>query len=144
MESRGPKCKLNRFDLQFRMEISNVQRLVTYYLEIGCKNKKVEVARKILRYKRGSAGSPFHFLDFARGKGKAVVNEYPYRGNPQNSGGIMMFLVAGSGPHHRTAWRWPKLDKSEKLFLRYWVPLRLILRSPLRNCLTKAESTWWQ
>jgi predicted ATPase len=57
------------------MEISNVQRLVTYYLEISYNNKKVEVAREILRYKRGAAGSPFHFLDFAHGKGKAVVNE---------------------------------------------------------------------
>jgi predicted ATPase len=73
--SRGREHENISIELQFRMEISNVQRLVTYYLEISYNNKKVEVAREILRYKRGAAGSPFHFLDFAHGKGKAVVNE---------------------------------------------------------------------
>lgn len=73
--SRGHEQENMSIELQFRMEISNVQRLVTYYLEISCKNKKVEVAREILRYKRGAAGSPFHFIDFAHGKGKTVVNE---------------------------------------------------------------------
>jgi len=73
--SRGHGNENISIELQFRMEISNVQRLVTYYLEISYNNKKVEVAREILRYKRGAAGSPFHFLDFAHGKGKAVVNE---------------------------------------------------------------------
>ena len=33
------------------------------------------VSREILRYKRGRYGSPFHFLDFAQGKGYAVTNE---------------------------------------------------------------------
>jgi predicted ATPase len=73
--SRGREHENISIELQFRMEISNVQRLVTYYLEISYNNKKVEVAREILRYKRGAAGSPIHFLDFAHGKGKAVVNE---------------------------------------------------------------------
>lgn len=73
--SRGHEHENMSIELQFRMEISNVQRLVTYYLEISCKNKQVAVAREILRYKREAAGSPYHFLDFAYGKGKAVVNE---------------------------------------------------------------------
>lgn len=73
--SRGHEQENMSIEIQFRMEISKVQRLVTYYLEISCENKKVEVAREILRYKRGAAGSPFHFIDFAHGKGKAVVNE---------------------------------------------------------------------
>ena len=73
--SRGYEQENIIIELQFRMEISKVQRLVTYYLEITNKNKRPEVAREILRYKRGAAGSPFHFLDFAHGRGKAVVNE---------------------------------------------------------------------
>jgi predicted ATPase len=73
--SRGHEQENMIIELQFRMEISKVQRLVTYYLELTNAQKKVEVAREILRYKRGAAGSPYHFLDFAYGKGKAVVNE---------------------------------------------------------------------
>lgn len=77
--TRGHEKENIIIELQFRMEISKVQRLVTYYLEISCTNNKVEVAREILRYKRGSAGSPFHFLDFTFGKGKAVVNEDDFK-----------------------------------------------------------------
>jgi predicted ATPase len=73
--SRGHESENIIIELQFRMEISQVQRLVTYYLELSHTNHKVEVAREILRYKRGSAGSPYHFLDFSHGKGKAVINE---------------------------------------------------------------------
>jgi predicted ATPase len=75
MISRGHETENIVIELQFRMEISKVQRLVTYYLEITNQNNRPEVAREILRYKRGAAGSPFHFLDFASGRGKAVVNE---------------------------------------------------------------------
>jgi predicted ATPase len=73
--SRGHEKENIVVELQFRMEISKVQRLVTYYLELCHANNKVEVKREILRYKRGAAGSPYHFLDFSFGKGKAVVNE---------------------------------------------------------------------
>jgi predicted ATPase len=73
--SRGHEKENMVIELQFHMEISRVQRLVTYYLEISHINTKVEVAREILRYKRVAAGSPCHFLDFAYGKGKTVINE---------------------------------------------------------------------
>ncbi|MBM9536232.1 AAA family ATPase [Desulfobulbus alkaliphilus] len=73
--SRGHEKENIVIELQFRMEISKVPRLVTYYLELCHANNKVEVKREILRYKRGAAGSPYHFLDFSFGKGKAVVNE---------------------------------------------------------------------
>lgn len=33
------------------------------------------VAREILKYRRGSAGKPWHFLDFTKGVGAAVTNE---------------------------------------------------------------------
>ena len=62
-------------EIQFRMEITNVERLVTYILKVGRKGNQISVVREILRYKRGSYGSPFHFLDFANGSGYAIINE---------------------------------------------------------------------
>lgn len=62
--------------LQFRLEITGYERLVTYYLKIEPDAKgHTVVAREILRYKRSSHGAPFHFLDFAYGKGYAITNE---------------------------------------------------------------------
>ena len=57
------------------MQIINKERLVTYVLIIGQENNRPVVKREILRYKRGSQGSPFHFLDFKNGKGYAILNE---------------------------------------------------------------------
>lgn len=62
-------------ELQFRMPIVGVERLVTYHLAIEERDEGPVVAREILRYKRGRYGSPFHFLDFADGSGYAVTNE---------------------------------------------------------------------
>ena len=49
--------------------------LATYFLQIGERDGKAYVAREILKYRRGSKGQPWHFLDFADGKGTAVTNE---------------------------------------------------------------------
>ena len=73
--SRGHETENIVIELQFRMLITNVGRLVTYYLEIGTKNGHPVVEREILRYKRGSHGSPYHFLDFSVGEGYAITNE---------------------------------------------------------------------
>ena len=62
-------------ELKFSMVIAGKNRLVTYVLDIGLEDNKPVVQREILRYKRGQHGSPFHFIDFSRGKGKAVSNE---------------------------------------------------------------------
>jgi len=62
-------------EMQYRMEIAGVERLVTYSLEIGEQNNAPVVFRELLRYKRGRYGSPFHFLDFKFGEGYAIVNE---------------------------------------------------------------------
>lgn len=62
-------------EIKFRMEIANVDRLVTYLLQIGLKGNQAVVAREVLRYKRGRYGSPFHFLDFSEGRGYAIINE---------------------------------------------------------------------
>lgn len=73
--SRGDDCDSISIELQFRMPIAGVERLVTYSLQIGHEKGKVRVKREILRYKRGSYGSPFHFLDFRDGQGFAITNE---------------------------------------------------------------------
>ena len=49
--------------------------LVTYYLAINEENGEAFVEREILKYRRGSKGRPWHFLNFAKGVGEAVTNE---------------------------------------------------------------------
>lgn len=75
--SRG--CDPNRdsiqIEIQYRMEITGTERLVTYLLEIGERSGQPVVLREVLRYKRGRYGKPFHFLDFERGEGYAITNE---------------------------------------------------------------------
>ena len=62
-------------ELQYRMDIVGVDRLVTYSLAIGERKGTPVVKREILRYKRGRHGKPYHFLDFAEGSGYAITNE---------------------------------------------------------------------
>lgn len=75
--SRGcnPEKDVILIELQYRMEITGVQRLVTYSLEIGEQGGTPVVLREMLRYKRGRHGRPFHFLDFSQGVGYAITNE---------------------------------------------------------------------
>lgn len=75
--SRG--CDVDKdiilIELQYRMEITGVGRLVTYSLEIGQRKGVPVVLKEILRYKRGPYGSPYHFLSFSSGEGYAITNE---------------------------------------------------------------------
>lgn len=73
--TRGAQERCIEFEVQFRLEISGIDRLVTYLLTIGEKDRLPVVVREVLRYKRGRYGQPFHFLDFAYGEGSAVNNE---------------------------------------------------------------------
>ena len=70
--SRGSSGNIE-IELKFR-ENSNTP-LITYSLAIGSKNGKAYVAREVVKYRRGSGGQPWHFLDFSNGKGQAVTNE---------------------------------------------------------------------
>lgn len=49
--------------------------LTTYFIQITEESGRVVVEREVLKYRRGSSGQPWHFLDFSRGKGTAVTNE---------------------------------------------------------------------
>ncbi len=62
-------------EIQYRMPIAGVDRLVTYSLEIAEKKGSAFVKREVLRYKRGRYGSPYRFLDFSGGEGYAISNE---------------------------------------------------------------------
>lgn len=76
LASRGFTTEPIELTLQFRLEITGYERLVTYILKIEPDaTGRAVVAREVLRYKRGANGKPFHFLDFAYGKGYAITNE---------------------------------------------------------------------
>ncbi|MEK8051721.1 AAA family ATPase [Ideonella sp. DXS22W] len=76
LASRGFADQPIELTLQFRLEITGYERLVTYILRIAPDaTGRAVVAREVLRYKRGANGKPFHFLDFANGRGYAITNE---------------------------------------------------------------------
>lgn len=76
LASRGFAHEAIELSLQFRLEITGKERLVTYQLRVEPdKTGRAVVAREVLRYKRGPHGKPFHFLDFAFGQGYAITNE---------------------------------------------------------------------
>lgn len=62
-------------EIQFRLSLASKERTITYLLQIGEERGRPYINREILRYKRGAYGSPYHFLDFARGSGFAINNE---------------------------------------------------------------------
>ncbi len=51
--------------------------LITYHLEVDEEDGKPVVVGEWLRWKRGSYGAPFKFLDYARGKGRVVSGDLP-------------------------------------------------------------------
>ncbi len=50
-------------------------RLATYELSVGQSGGQAIVEKEILKFRRGQAGRPWHFVEFSRGRGKAIVNE---------------------------------------------------------------------
>ena len=51
--------------------------LITYHLAVDEQNGSPVVVEEWLRWKRGSYGQPFRFLDYKEGRGKAVSGETP-------------------------------------------------------------------
>lgn len=72
VRSRGADGSIE-IELKFREKQESP--LTTYFLEIDENKGRAYVKREILKYRRGSSGQPWHFLDFSNGKGTAVVNE---------------------------------------------------------------------
>lgn len=67
--SEGP------IEIEIKFRESPSSPLVTYFLSVDEDSGGPFVNREILRYRRGSKGQPWKFLDFARGEGEAVINE---------------------------------------------------------------------
>lgn len=67
--SEGP------IEIELKFREKHDTPLITYFLQINERGGKAYVQREILKYRRGSGGQPWHFLDFSEGKGVAVVNE---------------------------------------------------------------------
>jgi len=64
------------FEIKFRAkDTSKKNPIITYSLSISQKNGKALVEKEVLKYRRGSKGTPWHFLEFSNGKGYAVTNE---------------------------------------------------------------------
>ena len=72
VRSRGAKGNIE-IELKFRER--HDAPLVTYALAIGQRDGLPVVESEVLKYRRGSSGRPWHFLDFSRGSGYAVTNE---------------------------------------------------------------------
>ncbi|MDR2712540.1 MAG: AAA family ATPase, partial [Clostridiales bacterium] len=62
-------------ELKFREKATAKSPLITYFLQIGKKGGRAYVEKEILKYRRGSKGKPWHFLDYSNGDGFAVINE---------------------------------------------------------------------
>lgn len=60
-------------EIKFRASLSSP--LITYTLAIGDDKGTPVVEREVLKFRRGSKGQPWHFLNFTRGVGQAVTNE---------------------------------------------------------------------
>jgi predicted ATPase len=62
-------------EIELKFREKDDSPLITYLLRINEARGKAYVEREILRYRRGSSGQPWHFLDFSSGTGTAVTNE---------------------------------------------------------------------
>ncbi|HAT50487.1 MAG: AAA family ATPase [Nitrospirae bacterium] len=71
-------------EIELKFRIKTGGPLVTYALNIGERDGNPVVSREILKYRRGSHGQPWHFLDFSKGVGYAVTNELEQVTNVQS------------------------------------------------------------
>lgn len=76
VRSRGSDGPIE-IEIKVRTELRNHKssKLITYELHIDEDQGRAVVAREVLRYRRGSSGQPWRFVDFSRGTGEAVTNE---------------------------------------------------------------------
>lgn len=67
--SQGP------IEIELKFREKEKAPLITYTLAIGEEDGVPVVEKEVLKYRRGSKGQPWRFLDFSRGEGLAVTNE---------------------------------------------------------------------
>ena len=73
--SRGQQEETIGITVKFR---ETHGRLATYELKIAEADGQAVVDREVLRYRRGSYGKPWKFVDFQQGRGEAITNEAAY------------------------------------------------------------------
>lgn len=66
-------------EIEIKFRKTSASPLITYSLAINEESGSPIVEREVLKYRRGSKGRPWHFLNFTRGKGHAVTNEMDAR-----------------------------------------------------------------
>lgn len=75
VRSRGADGPIE-IELKIRADLGRAKSsLITYELILAEEGGRPIVEREILKYRRGSRGQPWHFIDFSRGGGYAVSNE---------------------------------------------------------------------
>lgn len=75
VRSRGSQGAIE-IELKIRADLGRPQpSLITYSLKLDEEEGRPVVEREVLKYRRGSGGQPWHFIDFSRGTGAAVTNE---------------------------------------------------------------------
>jgi predicted ATPase len=75
LRSRGATGEIV-FEIQYREKSDSP--LITYHLAIDEDHKgNVFVSNEFLRWKRGSYGQPFNFLEFSNGQGRVISGELP-------------------------------------------------------------------
>ena len=75
VRSRGSSGPIE-IEIKLRTQLNNQRsQLITYELHIDELNGRPVVSREVLKYRRGSHGQPWRFLDFSNGSGEAVTNE---------------------------------------------------------------------
>jgi predicted ATPase len=62
-------------EIEIKFREDSESPLITYLLQVGEQDGRVVVEREVLKYRRGSYGQPWSFLDFSNGEGSAVTNE---------------------------------------------------------------------
>jgi len=76
LASRGCTDQPIELSLQFRLEITGHERLVTYFLKMEPDaNGRAVVAQETLSYKRGSSHEHYPLIEFSYGRGHAVAEE---------------------------------------------------------------------
>ncbi len=95
--SRGRSDQTISIELQFRLNISDSERLVTYLLEISEENGEYIVKREILRYEREASDSPDHnIFYFQRGAGYVAVEKNSTTGKDKSIWEEGQFELDGS------------------------------------------------
>lgn len=75
-DSDGPIVIEIKFRFEMKAGGAKKKPLATYTLAINEKDGQSIVEREELRYRRGSHGQPWKFLEFSGGVGRAVTNEF--------------------------------------------------------------------